>query len=106
MQKRASKLSPGEFGMRILHINLAMLLLVLVSGCSQGTAIDDRLHDFEKAAVREVQGVATGAATLLNVYMDARITDMLVFSKTNECLKAALNHPNRGMQQIVHWKIG
>jgi len=40
--------------------------------------------------MREVQEIAVVTANLINVYMDARVTDMLVFSKTCGSLREAL----------------
>ncbi len=71
----------------------SMLLLALIGGCSQSTTPDARLDDSQKAAVREVQGIATAAANLLNVYMDARVTDVQAFAATCERLRQALTTP-------------
>lgn len=43
------------------------------------------------AAFRELRGIAAAAADVLNVYMDARITDMLMCSTVCEGLEKALN---------------
>jgi hypothetical protein len=71
-------------------IAIAILLMTVIGGCSQSPS---GLDDSEKAAMREVGEIAAVAATLLNVYMDARVTDMLVGSKLGGPLKDALTKP-------------
>ena len=69
------------------------MLLAAAVGYGQGPETDAALDDFDKAAVGELQTIADGASTILNVYMDARVTDMLVCSKVSGRLRDALTMP-------------
>ena len=62
-------------------IGITIMLLAATVGYGQGPKSDVALDDFDKAAVRELQTIAAAASAMLNVYMDARVTDMLVCSK-------------------------
>jgi len=73
-----------------LCIGITIMLLAAAIGYGQGPGSDVALDDFDKAAVREVRSIAEGAAQLLNVYMDARVNDMLVCSKVSGRLRDAL----------------
>jgi hypothetical protein len=64
-----------------LCIGITIMLHASAVGYGQGPVSDAALDDFDKAAVRELRSIADGAGQLLNVYMDARVTDMLVCSK-------------------------
>lgn len=92
MKKRSS--SPVEQAVKntsfLFHLSITLILLAAIGGCSQDTKLDPRLDDSQKAAVREVQGIAAAAANLLNVYMDARVTDLLVCSTTSDRLRQGL----------------
>jgi methyl-accepting chemotaxis protein len=59
----------------------------------QGQKTDVTLTDSDKAGIREFCRIADGAANCLNVYMDARVTEMLVCSKLSERLREALTNP-------------
>lgn len=71
-------------------IVIAVLLLAVAAGCNQtGTG----LHRSQEAGIREVRKIAAVVADLLNVYMDARVTEMMVCSKTGEQFRSALTDP-------------
>ena len=76
---------------KILRFCIGIILLSTVAaGCSKiGSSVDES----RKTAMREMQMIATYAADLLNVYMDARVTEMLVCSKTSEQFKKAVTDP-------------
>jgi methyl-accepting chemotaxis protein len=76
-----------------LCIGIVIMLLASAVGHGQGPEKGAALDDFDKAAVRELQTIAASASAMLNVYMDARITDMLVCSKVSERLRDALTMP-------------
>jgi methyl-accepting chemotaxis protein len=76
-----------------LSIGIVVMLLAAAAGYGRGPETGVSLDDFDKAAVRELQSIADGAAQLLNVYMDARVTDMLVCSKVSGDLRDALAMP-------------
>jgi hypothetical protein len=71
-------------------LGIAIFLMALIAGCSQNRS---GLDESEKAAMREVRELAGAAALLLDVYMDARVTEMLMGSKTGGPLKDALTMP-------------
>jgi methyl-accepting chemotaxis protein len=76
-----------------LCIGITIMLLASAVGYGQGPGSDFALDDFDKAAVRELQTIAASASAILNVYMDARVTDMLVCSKVSGHLREALTMP-------------
>jgi hypothetical protein len=69
---------------------VAMFLVGLIAGCSRSASGVD---ESETAAMREVRELAGAAALLLNVYMDARVTEMLIGSKLGGPLQDALTMP-------------
>jgi Cache domain len=71
-------------------LGMAIFFAALTAGCSQNRS---GLDESEAAAMREVRELAGAAALLLNVYMDARVTEMLMGSKTGGPLKDALTMP-------------
>jgi methyl-accepting chemotaxis protein len=83
------------------HMGIALLLPILISGCGQSAAANPLLAHSENAAMREVREIAECAANLLNVYMDARVTEMLICSKSGGPVSDALvmsdatTHANR-----------
>lgn len=72
-------------------LSISVLLLILISGFGQSTVANPLLAHSEKAAMREVREIAEHAASLLNVYMDARITEMLVCSKLGGPIRVVQN---------------
>lgn len=98
MNKTQPNPTLGDFRMSALRPCglVGVLLVAVIGGCGQNTATGERPHDYKKAAIREVSEIAAVTATLINVYMDARVTDMLVFSKTCVRLRTALtSHEER-----------
>lgn len=75
-------------------MGIAIVLVAAIAGYSQSATPDANLDSSEKAAMRELQAIAEGAANLVNVYMDARVTDMLVCSTTCTPLREALTTPD------------
>jgi hypothetical protein len=86
---------------------LTVLLMTAAAGFCQGKEANATLSGPEKAAVEGLQTLAETTANLLNVYMDARVTDMLVCSTTCERLKGALTTPearadaNRVLEEML-----
>jgi methyl-accepting chemotaxis protein len=81
-------------GVFLFCVGLAILLISAFAGCNQSSKTDGQLDDAQKAAMGELLGIARNCASLLNVYMDSRVTDMLVLSATNDRLKEALAKPD------------
>ena len=78
----------GNVRSRIVLLFLGIVILcAALPGCGLNRTGPD---EAEKAAMRELQGAAVGAAMLLDLYMDARVTDMLVGSSTCRSLREAL----------------
>ncbi len=73
---------------------ITVLLLMLISGTGQSASANRLLDRWEKAAMREVREIAESAANLLNVYMDATVTEMLVSSKLGGPVSDALTRSN------------
>jgi hypothetical protein len=71
-------------------IGIAAFLMCVNGGCSPDIT---GLEECEKAAMREIREIAENAAYLLNVYMDARITEMLVCAKLGGPLRDSLIKP-------------
>lgn len=71
-------------------IGVSIMLLAAGIGYSRSPKTDVAPDDFDKVAVRELQSIAAAASELLNGYMDARVTDMLVCSKVSGRLRDAL----------------
>lgn len=71
-------------------IGMSVFLFASLFGCSKSTGA---LDESQKAAMREVREIASVTATLLNVYMDARVTDMLVYAASCNRLREALDDP-------------
>ena len=92
MKKRTISAAQGNVRSRILTLSIVVtiLLATALSGCGRNASGPD---EFEKAAMREVQETASLAAGLLNVYMDARVTDMMVCSKMGGPLRDSLTMP-------------
>ncbi|MFZ5867665.1 MAG: cache domain-containing protein [Thermodesulfobacteriota bacterium] len=95
MKKRNKGTVQGGEKSRVFQfcLGIAVLLVAVVAGCNQSSKTDGQLDDAQKAAMGELLGIARSCANLLNVYMDARITDMLVLSATSDPLKQALTKP-------------
>lgn len=91
-----------------LSIGIVIMLLAAAVGYGQGPGSDVALDDFDKAAARELQTIATCASAMLNVYMEARVSDMLVCSKVSGRLRDALTTPearadaNRILEEWLH----
>jgi methyl-accepting chemotaxis protein len=71
-------------------IGVLILLAAALPGCDR---IATPHAEPERAAVREVQELAQAAGVVLNLYMDARITEMLMASKLGGPLRDALSMP-------------
>lgn len=84
-------------------VGIVALVVCVVAGCSQDlTGMDER----EKAAMRELREIAVVAGDLLNVYMDARVTDMLVLSRLGGSIRDALSTSDGrtdGNQMLDEW---
>jgi methyl-accepting chemotaxis protein len=74
----------------LLFIGFAVLLATALIGCSRDFSAP---QDLETPPVREVKEMAAAAATILNVYMDARVTEMLLASKLDGPIRDALTMP-------------
>jgi hypothetical protein len=72
---------------------IAILLATLIAGCSQSSQNYGGLGESEASAMRELRALAGAAASLLNEYMDARVTELLIGSKLGGPLKDALIMP-------------
>ncbi len=73
---------------------LTLLLFAIIGGWGQSASTNPLFDHSEKAAMREVREIAENAATLLNVYMDARVTEMLVGSRLGGPVSGALTRPD------------
>ncbi|MDQ7785537.1 MAG: cache domain-containing protein [Desulfomonilaceae bacterium] len=79
----------GHWSLRFV-VALAVLTVISAAGCNPtGSA----LNASQEAAMRDVRQTATVAADLLNVYMDARATEMLVCAATCEHFGKVLTDP-------------
>ena len=88
------------------HMGITLFLLVLIIGFGQSTAANPLLAHSEKAAMREVREIAENAASLVNVYMDARVTEVLVCSKLGGPIRDALSTSglrNDASQVLDEW---
>ena len=74
-------------------IGLTLIMVMAVGGCSQGARTDGGPALEDESAIRETQDIAAMAASLVNVYMDARVTDMLVCSAICDRLREGLTSP-------------
>ena len=78
----------------LVCVGITIVLATSAAGFAQSTSPDaPRLGILQRMAMRELQGIAYSAANILNVYMDARVTDMLVCCSTMDALKDALVKP-------------
>ncbi len=95
MKKHIEGMGRGILGSLMLPfcMGIAIVLMTAVVGYAQGTTADANLDSSEKAAMKQLQAIAEVAANLVNVYMDARVTDMLVCSTTCTPLREALTTP-------------
>ncbi len=84
-------------------IGVTVLLLILISGYGQSASANPLLDHSEKAAMREVREIAEHAATILNVYMDARVTETLVCSRLGGPIRDALgmSEPRSDASQVL-----
>jgi hypothetical protein len=64
-------------------MSMVVILLSVTTAFAQSTS-DANLNDSEKPAMKQRRCIAEASANLLNIYMDARVTDMLAWSKTCE----------------------
>ena len=82
----------GIFRISIFPFYLVVIVLVLsiFFGFSQSASANPLFDHSEKAAMREMSQIAENAANLLNVYMDARVTEMLVCSRLGGPIRDAL----------------
>ncbi|MFZ5867872.1 MAG: cache domain-containing protein [Thermodesulfobacteriota bacterium] len=75
------------------YLGIAILLVTAVAACNQSTVPDASTGTSGEAGMREVRELAAVAATLLNAYMDARVTETLVCSKLGGPLREVLTVP-------------
>ena len=83
----------GRLGNRIFRLwSVAVVLVFAVAGgCGRsGNGVDDA----NKAATREVREIAAVTAKLLDVYLDARVTELLLCSTAHGKLEEALTTPD------------
>ncbi len=73
-------------------MSMVVILLSVTTAFAQSTS-DANLNDSEKPAMKQLRCIAEASANLLNIYMDARVTDMLAWSKTCERFREALSGP-------------
>lgn len=92
MKKLTVRYVQGKMMHGILRycIGIAVLVVTVAAGCSQG---ETGLDASQKAAMRVVREMATTAAILLDVYMDARATEILLCSTTCDQFRNALMDP-------------
>ena len=95
MKKRKERPVQENARSRMLQLctGIIIFLVAACGGCGQSITPDAGLGASEEAAMREVRGLAAAAASLLDVYMDARVTDMLVCSKICGGLREAFRTP-------------
>jgi len=72
---------------------LTFLLVAASVGIGRSPEANTALDQSDQRAVQLLESIASCAATLVSVYMDARATDMLACSSTSGSLKAALLKP-------------
>lgn len=89
-QSRGGVQGITRIGISPVLVGVIVFLTSLISGCCQGTAPNPLLEHSEKAAMRELREISATAANLLNVYMDGRVTEMLVCSKLGGPLQDSL----------------
>ncbi|MBI4962261.1 MAG: cache domain-containing protein [Desulfomonile tiedjei] len=77
----------------VFCIAVAMMLSATVPGFCQGQKTGITLTATDKAAMRGLCAIAEGVSNALNVYMDARVTELLVGSSLSETLREALATP-------------
>ncbi|MBI5569978.1 MAG: hypothetical protein HY914_08545 [Desulfomonile tiedjei] len=65
---------------RAWGIGLTMIVVLAFGGCYRGGKTDGGPALEDESAIRETQDIAAMAASLVNVYMDARVSEMLVCS--------------------------
>lgn len=70
-----------------IFLGITFVLVALPGLCKEA----DKTPGYEKAAMREVQEIAAVAANLVDVYMDGRVSDTLLFSIGCEPCRAALS---------------
>jgi hypothetical protein len=71
----------------IIFLGIATVLVTAVAGFCKDTT---KIPGYEKAAMREVQEIAASAANLVDVYMDARVSETLLLSIGCESCRDAL----------------
>lgn len=95
MKKQVEGIGRGVLRSLMLSccMGVAIVLVTAVAGYSQSATADAGLDSSEKAAMRELRAIAEATANIVNVYMDARVTDTLVCSRTCTPLREALTTP-------------
>lgn len=89
------------------YVSLIIVLLTSATGCCGDAKKEIALDDFDKMAVRELRSIADATALTLNVYMNDRVTDMLVWSEVSGALRDALTAPeapadaNRALEKCL-----
>jgi|GEM_PF-3373839 len=92
MKKRSgSAVQPRARSRSLRYFIGIILLLTAVAACTQGAT---GLDAAQEAAFRELKQIAAVSAQSLNVYMDARFTDMLVAAKLGGPLRDSLAVPD------------
>jgi hypothetical protein len=77
----------------IFSISIFIVLAGVMAAFGQTTQADATLTESDKAAIRDVQNIASLAATVLAVYMDARVTEMLTCCAVGDRFRDALTAP-------------
>jgi methyl-accepting chemotaxis protein len=88
-------------------IGTLIVLLAAAPGYCESPKTEIPLDDFDKAAVRELRSIADATAQTLNVYMNDRVTDMLIWSEVSGSLRDGLTAPeargdaNRALEKCL-----
>lgn len=96
VRRRLPSVVQGSPRSRVLAwcIGLTTKIVVIVSsGCYQSTRTDSGPAPGDESAIRETRNIAAVASSLVNVYMDARVTDTLVCSAICDRLREAVTSP-------------
>ncbi len=99
----------GNLRSRLLtfSIGIAMILLTAAPAYCQDRKTEIALDDFDKAAVRQLRGIAEATAQTLNLYMNDKVTDLLIWSEVSGALRDALTAPearpdaNRALEKCL-----
>ncbi len=75
----------------LIPLFTGFFLIMILIGSYKSASANPLFNHSERAAMREIREIAENAASLLNVYMDARVTEMLVCSKLGGPIRDALS---------------